>query len=75
MALLAGLAIELDCLPGALFMAGEQRANLTIAAPERTLLAKPPQAKTGLVATRAHRFSAKNCLPRVPKRVFLTSRL
>ena len=49
---------------------------ITIAAPKRTLLAMspwsriPPSAMMGLVATRAHHFSADSCQPPVPKPVF-----
>ena len=49
---------------------------MTIAAPKRTLLAMspwwrmPPSATIGLVATRAHHFSAESCQPPVPKPVF-----
>ena len=49
---------------------------MTIAAPKRTLLAMspwwrmPPSAMIGLVATRAHHFSAESCQPPVPKPVF-----
>src|SRR6188474_2376183 len=45
-------------------------------APKRTLLAMspwsrmPPSAMIGLVATRAHHFSALSCQPPVPKPVF-----
>ncbi|OIQ68730.1 hypothetical protein GALL_496730 [mine drainage metagenome] len=46
-------------------------------APKRMLLAMspcsrmPPSAMIGLVATRAHHFSAESCQPPVPKPVFM----
>jgi hypothetical protein len=49
---------------------------ITIVAPKRMLLAMsplwrmPPSAMIGLVATRAHHFSADSCQPPVPKPVF-----